>query len=210
MHAVSGFMQTYCAAGQTKCVGVKAQLLLSNGHRLVWTNTTSNAWLGTSSPWAPDDKAYPRRTLWDGAVYNASLDLDGWSASDFDASGWASAELITPPVDSDPVLTPHDMPPMVKTPREGIKPVSSWISPKGTLVADFGNNMAGYVTIQLPARAGGGAYTIMAKHAEMLTGPKGSTQNQCVTPVICGVTHLFIFGVTHLFICGVMPLMAQK
>ena len=174
----TGFMQTYCSVGQTKCVGVKAQLVL--GNRLLWTNTTSSLWLGTSSPWALEDKAYPRRTLWDGVVYNASLDVDGWAATGFDASGWAPAQLITPPVNPDPLLTPHDMPPMIKTPEGGIKPVSSWTSPQGTLVADFGNNMAGFVTIQLPARTGGGGYTIMAKHAEMLTGPKGVTQNQFV------------------------------
>ena len=85
-------------------------------------------------------------------------------------------------MNADPELTLHDMPPMVKTPVGGIAPVATWMTPNATLVADFGNNLAGFTTIALPPSTGGEAYTITVKHGEMLIGDHGGVQNQMAVP----------------------------
>ena len=182
-----GWMHTYCADTPAKCVGIKLQLTAQGtGEQLLSTNASAaGGWMGTQSEFAVDGPAYPERVLWDGVRYNHSLRQSGWCAPGFEPpstgpGAWAPVARITPPIDPT-VFTKRSMPAIVKS--APIPAVTSWSPEPGITVVDFGNNMAGYATLRLPAQSGfQRGYAVTVLHGEILEGPGGLVQNQYAVP----------------------------
>jgi alpha-L-rhamnosidase len=99
-------------------------------------------------------------SIYDGERYDARLEKPEWSTPGFDASDWASTEVM------EWDLTTLEAP--TKEPVRRIEeiPVQRLITtPSGKTVADFGQNLVGWVRISVEGPAG---TTVTIRHAEAL------------------------------------------
>lgn len=97
---------------------------------------------------------------YDGEVYDARKDLGKWSCVGYDDSSWQTAERATLPLGELHGQTAPNM-----TVAHHIKPVSIKKTGRGTFIVDFGQNMAGWVQMNMRGNAGD---TIKIKYAERL------------------------------------------
>ena len=109
--------------------------------------------------------------IYSGEIYNASMETPGWTTAEFkDTAGWANVVTASPP--SDHVkLTSHAILPPIRI-VEDYAPINFWQSDPNEFVFDFGQNMAGFVTLVLPEgvdRVAGTQITML--HAEGIKGP---------------------------------------
>lgn len=98
--------------------------------------------------------------IYNGEIYNARLEMDGWNCSGFDDSTWNSVIIRNFGYD---MLVPSEGVPVKIT--ETITPIEKIITPKGELVFDLGQNIVGWVQISLAGKAGS---RITIQHAEVL------------------------------------------
>ncbi|WMS41436.1 family 78 glycoside hydrolase catalytic domain [Acuticoccus sp. MNP-M23] len=97
-----------------------------------------------------------------GEHYDARLEMDGWDAPGFDDTGWQPVEVFDPDPQP-PRLVPAKSPPVRETVRFTPKLVGKARS--GALIYDVGQNIAGYVALDVTA-ARGDSFTL--RHGEML------------------------------------------
>jgi len=116
--------------------------------------------VSTDSTWKASTGPILKSDIYDGEVYDARLEVDGWSEPGLDDSAWApvavadhSKELLVAPVGV-PVRG-----------MEEVKPVKIIETPKGETVVDMGQNMVGWVRIKVQGPAG---THIKLRHTEML------------------------------------------
>lgn len=102
-----------------------------------------------------------------GEMYDARLELDGWSEPGRSEANWQPVEAFRP----DP------RPPLRDAARANpvrevawLSPISEHVAPGGERVFDMGQNIAGYVALDVTAPAG---TRITLRHAERLT-PEGA------------------------------------
>ena len=171
-----GWQKLYCAGGQDACAAFKLQVLVDHlasttrgdprqgtAYDIVTVLKSDSArWRMTRSPLTPDGATYPNRSLWDGVRYNQTLDTGTtWSLPGHDASGWAPALPIMPPIEPAAVEL-HSMPQITPSTRTGgVHPVNITSPAPGVFVADFGTNMAGFVTVRPPLSPLGQAHTMV-------------------------------------------------
>ncbi|MBO5428314.1 MAG: family 78 glycoside hydrolase catalytic domain, partial [Prevotella sp.] len=86
---------------------------------------------------------------YDGEVYDARKDLGKWSCVGYDDSSWQTAERATLPLGELHGQTAPNM-----TVAHHIKPVSIKKTGRGTFIVDFGQNMAGWVQMNMSGNAG--------------------------------------------------------
>ncbi|MDR6438696.1 alpha-L-rhamnosidase [Paenarthrobacter nicotinovorans] len=101
-------------------------------------------------------------SIYDGERYDARKEQPDWSAPGFDASSWALVEVI------DWDLTTLEAP--TKEPVRRIEeiPVQQLITtPTGKTIADFGQNLVGWVRLNVEGKEG---TTVTLRHAEVLDG----------------------------------------
>jgi alpha-L-rhamnosidase len=79
---------------------------------------------------------------YDGEVYDARMEMPGWSEPGFDATGWNPADLLPAPKGQARHIP---CPPMRVTER--IKPVKLTEPTPGTFVFDFGQNLVGWTKL---------------------------------------------------------------
>lgn len=98
---------------------------------------SDDSWHGAWSP-------ITNNCIYDGEVYDARLEQDGWDRGDFDDDGWAAAHVVPEPSG---VLTPlrHEPNKVV----ERFRPVSMSEPSPGVYVYDMGKNMTGWVRISI-------------------------------------------------------------
>jgi len=99
-------------------------------------------------------------SIYNGETYDARMELTGWDAPGYDNGSWDLVREEDYGVDK---LIPMQTVP-VKQIQE-ITPVRIWRTPKGTLVADMGQNMVGWIRLQVSGPAG---TTVTIRHAEVL------------------------------------------
>jgi alpha-L-rhamnosidase len=99
--------------------------------------------------------------IYNGETYDANEEKTGWSAAGFDDAGWMPVSIGE--VDK-AVLTATSNEPIKK--HEYIKPLKIFKTPKGELVADFGQNLVGWVELKVKGNKGD---RITILHAEVLT-----------------------------------------
>ncbi|MDD7970261.1 alpha-L-rhamnosidase [Roseinatronobacter alkalisoli] len=99
-----------------------------------------------------------------GEMYDARLDLTGWCDAAYQPENWQPVEAITPEPRA-PLLEPSRTEPARKVASLPVRQRST--APDGSAVFDFGQNLAGYVRMQVTAPRG---TEIRLRHAERLDG----------------------------------------
>lgn len=121
----------------------------------------SESWVITDGSWkSTQDGPIIMNGIYDGETYDARKEISGWNKTGFDDSNWKHVTVV----DHDKtVLRATETVPVRKI--QELKPVNIFYTPKGTLVADFGQNMTGWVKLKVNGNEG---TTITLRHAEVL------------------------------------------
>jgi alpha-L-rhamnosidase len=134
-------------------LGAFAQLEITftDGH--VQQVVTDQSWTAGPSPVLAND-------LYDGQTIDARRASGAWLQPGFAGEGWTGVhrgelDLAT--------LTPYIGPPVRR--QAELAPVSTWTSPAGRTLVDFGQNLVGWVRVQVSGPAG---TEITLRHAEVL------------------------------------------
>ena len=101
-----------------------------------------------------------RSELYDGEVYDARLEKDGWANPGYDDGDWSGVTLVD--YDKNVLVAPSG-PPVRR--MESLKPVTLTTSPSGKTILDFGQNLVGFLRIRVQGQAGD---TVTLRHAEVL------------------------------------------
>ncbi len=129
------------------------ELTYADGHQQVVV--TDGSWQAHSSAVLADD-------LYDGQTIDARLLDPAWATADGlgQQEGWGGVHVV----DLDPArLVEHLGPPVRR--QESIAARRVWRSPSGRLLADFGQNLVGWLRLRVQAEAGS---TVTVRHAEVL------------------------------------------
>ena len=110
--------------------------------------------------WVASKGAVRASDIYQGEQYDARREHSGWSEVDFDASDWSRVKTTEYPKDN---IVASDAVPVRKI--EEVKPVDIFTTPQGEQVADFGQNMVGWLRLQLTGPAG---HEVRLHHAEVL------------------------------------------
>ncbi len=108
--------------------------------------------------------------IFDGETYDARRELTGWSENGFDASGWQPAAVT----DAKKLGIGEPVPQLSGSVRVMDRVAAQSVTEiaKNTYIYDFGQNLAGVVSVKLKGEAG---TEVTLRHAEMLNdGNKGS------------------------------------
>lgn len=137
-----------------KTIGLLCQLTVE------YTDGTKEI-IGTDASWkGTQDGPIVRNAIYDGEVYDARKEMKGWSNAGFDDSKWKTVKTAV--YDNSILLAVQTVP--VRKIQE-LKPIKIFRTPKGLLVADFGQNMVGWVKLKVKGNAGN---TVTIRHAEIL------------------------------------------
>jgi alpha-L-rhamnosidase len=117
------------------------------------TIITDNSWKSSTGPILSS-------TIYDGEIYDARKEMQGWSSVGFDDSNWKSTVAVDQSMD---LLVGAQGEPVVK--YESLKPIKIWENDKGELIADMGQNMVGWMQLKVSGNAGD---KITLRHAEVL------------------------------------------
>ncbi|MFH1966011.1 MAG: glycoside hydrolase family 78 protein [Acidobacteriota bacterium] len=98
--------------------------------------------------------------IYNGEVYDARLEKDGWSEAGFDDNAWNPVRLGSV---SSTNLIASAGPPVRRI--EEIKPVKILKTPEGDTVVDMGQNMVGRIRMEVSGEAG---TKVILRHAEVL------------------------------------------
>lgn len=116
--------------------------------------TTDDAWKSTA------DGPIVMNSIYDGETYDARKELKGWCTPDYNDSSWTPVNLV--PTGHEKLVATETVP--VKRIQE-LQPKKIFRTPNGTLVADFGQNMVGWVRLKVSGPAG---TEVIVRHAEVL------------------------------------------
>ena len=114
---------------------------------------TDESWKSSTGPILMSD-------IYNGEIYDARLEKAGWSTIDFNDKDWVGVSLVNHPKD---ILVAPIGPPVRKI--QEIKPVSVLKTPKGETVIDMGQNMVGWIRLEIKGSEG---TVITLHHAEVL------------------------------------------
>lgn len=98
--------------------------------------------------------------IYNGETYDARLAIPSWTEGSFNDAAWAGVRVVdigkeNLVAETGPSVTMH----------ENFKPVKMITTPKGEVVADFGQNLVGWVRLRVKGKAGD---TVVLHHAEVL------------------------------------------
>ncbi len=116
--------------------------------------------VGTDGNWRASTGAIRASDIYDGEIYDAALQPQGWTKPGFNDTAWKGVTALPAPKAR---LVASAGPPVKEI--EEIKPVKILKTPSGDTVLDMGQNMVGWVRFRVHAPAG---TTITLKHAEVL------------------------------------------
>ncbi len=115
----------------------------------------------TDDSWkSSQDGPVVRDGIYEGESYDARKEMNGWDRAGFDESAWKP--VVVKDSAKNNLIAAETVP--VKRIQE-IKPVRIFKTPKGLLVADYGQNMVGWVKLKVKGNAG---TKIIIRHAEVL------------------------------------------
>jgi alpha-L-rhamnosidase len=116
--------------------------------------------ISTDASWKYSYGAIRSSDLFNGEVYDARLEKDGWLTVTYNGSQWKEAKVLKAGKEA---LVASISPPARK--HEVFKAVKLIKTPKGETVIDFGQNLVGWVEFRLKGKAGS---KIMLQHGEVL------------------------------------------
>lgn len=121
----------------------------------------SEDWILSDSSWKTSNEGPVRANeIYYGEDYDARREIPGWNTVGFDDSRWPNVMKADLPKSN---LLASNSVPMRRTGE--IKPVRIFRTPEGTLVADMGQNMVGWVRLRVKGKKG---RTVTLRHAEIL------------------------------------------
>ncbi len=147
----SGWGDNRNVYGERLALLLQLRITYTDGREQIVGSDTS--WKATTGPIRLAD-------LYDGEHYDARLEKPGWSRAGYDDSGWVGVRPFDHPKD---ILIAPAGPPVRKI--EEITPIAVLHTPAGETVVDLGQNMVGWVRLQVRGTAG---TTVTLRHAEVL------------------------------------------
>ena len=116
--------------------------------------------IGTDASWKAATGPILMSEIYHGETYDARLDLPGWTSPGFDDRQWSGVTTASHPKDT--LIAPAG-PPVRRI--EELKPAKIFKTPGGDTVVDMGQNMVGWVRLNVQGPAG---TTVALRHAEIL------------------------------------------
>ncbi|MCP1415570.1 glycoside hydrolase family 78 protein [Paenarthrobacter sp. A20] len=116
--------------------------------------------VGTDETWKASPSPIVLASFYDGEHYDARLELPGWSLPGYDDQSWSGVRAV----ERDPATVQAPKGPPVRCTGE-IAPQNVWVSPSGTTLLDFGQNLVGRLRITVRGENG---TTVTLRHAEVL------------------------------------------
>ncbi len=110
--------------------------------------------------WKSSTGAIRYSEIYHGELYDARAEKKGWAAAGFNDGAWSGVRLPEAPKTN--VLATYNEP---VTKHEVFKPLKIFRTPKGELVADFGQNLVGLVQLKVRGNSGD---KVTISHAEVL------------------------------------------
>ncbi len=139
------------------CYGDKLALLLQL--QILYTDGTSETVI-TDKSWKVNTGAILESDIYNGEIYDARLEMNGWNNAGFNAEKWESVSILDHSKD---ILVAQKGVPVRAI--EEIKPQKIIKTPKGEIVFDMGQNMVGWVRLKVNGKKGD---VITLKFAEVL------------------------------------------
>ena len=118
-----------------------------------------------------------------GEVYDARLEMPEWNQVGFNDTGWQAVQVV--PFDTK-VLIPSESVPVKK--MESLDPVRIISTPKGETVIDFGQNIAGYISMKVDGNRGD---KVTLTHSEVLDKNGNFTTFYATLPVLFGQKNTY-------------------
>jgi alpha-L-rhamnosidase len=137
-----------------KKLGLLCQLEVTYEDGSTDTIITDADWKGTN------DGPITLNSLYNGETYTASKEFSGWTEANFKEEGWEPVEVADYSYDN--LIATETVP--IRRIQE-IKPIKIWTTPKGTLVADMGQNMVGWVKLKVKGKKG---EEVVLRYAEVM------------------------------------------
>jgi alpha-L-rhamnosidase len=116
----------------------------------------------SNEDWRTETGPILRSEIYNGEIYDARLERDGWATAQYDDSEWSRVRRMERP----PAVLVATMAPAVRRIEE-IRPSRIFKSPAGVTLVDMGQNIAGWVRLRVRGAAG---TRIRLRHAEVLDG----------------------------------------
>ena len=152
-------------------VGLISQLLIT------FTDGTEKVFC-SDSQWKTSTGPIIRSDMKKGEVYDARKEIHGWSEVAFDDTSWKYVQVVQ---FDKRVLIPSESVPVKK--METLEPVSIFTAPNGEKVIDFGQNFAGYISMQVSGKQGD---TVTLTHSEVLDKNGNFTTFYATLPAMYG------------------------
>ncbi|MBN1457262.1 MAG: glycoside hydrolase family 78 protein [Sedimentisphaerales bacterium] len=137
--------------GEKVALLAQIEIVYQDGSREIIT--TDKSWKAATGPILFSD-------IYDGELYDARLEKVDWSKPGFDDSSWSSVTVANHSKD---ILVAPAGPPVKKI--EQIKPVKIFTTPAGETVVDMGQNMVGWIRLNVQGPTG---TKVKLRHAEVL------------------------------------------
>jgi len=112
----------------------------------------------TDDSWKLSEGPVRHHCIYDGEIYDASKEMEGWNRPGFNDSDWKYAKTVNPPPGK---LTAQIMPAIQRI--EILKPVSVTYPKSNVSLIDFGQNFSGWIRIKVKAHKGD---SIVIRYAE--------------------------------------------
>jgi len=116
--------------------------------------------VSSDGSWKYSDGPVLASDLYNGEVYDARLEKNGWATVKYNDSQWKPVNVLDGAKET---LVSSISPPARK--KEEFKVIKLIKTPKGDTVLDFGQNLVGWVQFNLKGKAGA---SLMLEHAEVL------------------------------------------
>jgi alpha-L-rhamnosidase len=127
--------------------------------KLTFTDGTESLIMTDESWKSSNDGPIRMNDLYNGETYNATKRLTGWNLPGYDDSKWGAVR--TGNYKNNLIASEGAM---IKKIQE-IKPVRVFLSPKGSLLVDMGQNMVGWIRVKVNGNKG---TSVRIRHAEVL------------------------------------------
>lgn len=130
--------------------------------RIVY-NDGSSTLVTSNEQWKVTDRGpIIANNEFDGEEYDATRELTGWNTAGYDDANWKAVDMM-PPAATRLVAQPNEN---IRI-KEIVKPISVHTTSRGTYILDMGQNMVGWLAIQVKGERGD---TVKMRFAETLKG----------------------------------------
>lgn len=156
--AANGWYRGYLAWNDNKNIyGKKLAILFQM--EIEYTDGTTQT-ITSDESWKSATGAIRYAEIYNGEIYDARQEKNGWSNAMYNDNNWSSVKTVA--ADKAVLVATYNEP--IKK-QEIFKPVKILKTPKGELVADFGQNLTGWATLKIKGKTGD---TINLFHTEVL------------------------------------------